>query len=61
MSATASRRRRVEVNERRLSPSEAEAVHCAKGLEFASWLRNEVLDLAVQRGIDRRRCMRSRW
>ena len=56
-----SRRKRVEVSERKLTESDRKFFRKAKELELQSWLDHRVFDLVKKKFVDQERVMRARW
>ena len=55
------RRKRVEVNLKRLSPNDYKAFEHAKDKEIKEWLRTEAVRRALRSGIDPQALMKMRW
>jgi hypothetical protein len=55
------KKRRVEVREKRLTAAEREMFRQAKSKEWASFIDNNVVELACSKGIDPARVIGSRW
>ena len=55
------RRKRVEVSERKLTESDRKLFRKTKELELQSWLDQRVFDLVKKKFVDQERVMRARW
>ena len=58
---SSARRKRVEVNERKLTESDRKLFRKAEELELQSWHDHRVFDLVKKKFVDQERVMRARW
>ena len=58
---SSARRKRVEVNERKMTESHRNLFRKAMELELQSWLDHRVFDLVKKRFVDQEKVMRARW
>ena len=58
---SSSRRKRVEVSERKLTESDRKLFRKAEELELQLWLEHRVSDLVMTKFVDQERVMRARW
>ena len=59
--ASKTTKRKLEVNERKLTPVEKDMFRAAKAKEWNSFVDNQVVELASRYGVDARRIIGSRW
>ena len=58
---SSARRKRVEVNERKMTESDRNLFRKAMELELQSWLDHRVFDLVKKRFVDHEKVMRAMW